>query len=63
MRDALSLTDQAIAFGSGQLEEATVRQMLGSVDRSYVFRLIDALAGGDGAAVVETVGGAARAMA
>ena len=40
MRDALSLTDQAIAFGGGQLTEATVRQMLGSVDRSYVFRLI-----------------------
>jgi DNA polymerase-3 subunit gamma/tau len=54
MRDALSLTDQAIAFGSGQLEEATVRQMLGSVDRSHVFRLIDALARGDGKTVVET---------
>jgi DNA polymerase III subunit gamma/tau len=54
MRDALSLTDQAIAFGSGQLQEATVRQMLGSVDRSYVFRLIDALAVGDGKTVVET---------
>jgi DNA polymerase-3 subunit gamma/tau len=54
MRDALSLTDQAIAFGSGQLQEATVRQMLGSVDRSYVFRLIEALANGDGKLVVET---------
>lgn len=54
MRDALSLTDQAIAFGSGKLEEATVRQMLGSVDRSHVFRLIDALARGDGKTVVET---------
>ena len=54
MRDALSLTDQAIAFGNGQLEEATVRQMLGSVDRSYVFRLIDALAQGNGKLVVET---------
>ena len=54
MRDALSLTDQAIAFGSGQLQEATVRQMLGSVDRSYVFRLIEALANGDGKQVVET---------
>ena len=54
MRDALSLTDQAIAFGSGQLQEATVRQMLGTVDRSHVFRLIDALAHGDGRAVVET---------
>jgi DNA polymerase-3 subunit gamma/tau len=54
MRDALSLTDQAIAFGSGQLTEATVRQMLGSVDRSYVFRLIEALALGDGKTLVET---------
>ena len=54
MRDALSLTDQAIAFGSGQLQEATVRQMLGSVDRSYVFRLIEAVANADGKQVVET---------
>ncbi|MCZ8096101.1 MAG: DNA polymerase III subunit gamma/tau [Acidovorax sp.] len=54
MRDALSLTDQAIAFGSGQLQEAGVRQMLGAVDRSYVFRLIDALAQADGKTVVET---------
>ena len=54
MRDALSLTDQAIAFGSGQLQEAGVRQMLGSVDRSHVFRLIAALAAGDGRSVVET---------
>ncbi len=53
MRDALSLTDQAIAFGSGELQEATVRQMLGSVDRTFVFRLIDALARADGRAVVE----------
>ena len=55
MRDALSLTDQAIAFGSGRLEEATVRQMLGSVDRSVVFSLIGALAAGDGKAVVDLV--------
>ena len=53
MRDALSLTDQAIAFGSGQLQEATVRQMLGSVDRTYVFQLIDALARADGRTVVD----------
>ena len=52
MRDALSLTDQAIAFGSGQLQEATVRLMLGSVDRSHVLGLIDALARADGASVV-----------
>ncbi|GAA6140899.1 DNA polymerase III subunit gamma/tau [Hydrogenophaga sp. 5NK40-0174] len=55
MRDALSLTDQAIAFGGGQLQDATVRQMLGAVDRTYVFRLIEALAASDGAGVVGTV--------
>jgi DNA polymerase III subunit gamma/tau len=55
MRDALSLTDQAIAFGGGQLQEATVRQMLGAVDRSYVLRLVDALARSDGATVVDTI--------
>ncbi len=54
MRDGLSLTDQAIAFGSGKVEEATVRQMLGSVDTTHVFRLIEALANGDGRTVVET---------
>ncbi|MBN9407837.1 MAG: DNA polymerase III subunit gamma/tau [Burkholderiales bacterium] len=53
MRDALSLTDQAIAFGSGKLDEAGVRQMLGSADRGHVLRIIDALARGDGRAVVE----------
>ena len=55
MRDALSLTEQAIAFGSGQLQEAGVRQMLGSVDRSHVLNLIRALAEGDGATVVSQV--------
>ena len=58
MRDALSLTDQAIAFAGsvegGALQEGAVRQMLGSVDRSYAFRLIGALAQGDGRTVVET---------
>lgn len=54
MRDALSLTDQAIAFGNGTLAEAGVRQMLGTVDRGHVFALIEALAGGDGKTVVET---------
>jgi len=54
MRDALSLTDQAIAFGNGTLAEAVVRDMLGSVDRSHVFTLIEALAHGDGALVVHT---------
>ncbi|MEZ5635779.1 MAG: DNA polymerase III subunit gamma/tau [Burkholderiaceae bacterium] len=55
MRDALSLTDQAIAFGAGSLTEDNVRHMLGSVDRGFVLRLIEALALGDGRTVVETV--------
>lgn len=55
MRDALSLADQAIAFGNGQLQEASVRQMLGSVDRSHVLNMIRALAEGDGATVVSQV--------
>jgi DNA polymerase-3 subunit gamma/tau len=55
MRDALSLTDQAIAFGNGQLQEAGVRQMLGSVDRSHVLQLIRALTEGDGATVVNQI--------
>ena len=54
MRDALSLTDQAIAFGSGQLQGAGCAPDAGAVDRSHVFRLIDALAQGDGKTVVET---------
>ena len=54
MRDALSLTDQAIAFGNGELQEPTVRDMLGSVDRSHVFTFIEALAQGDGLTVVNT---------
>ena len=55
MRDALSLTDQAIAFGNGQLQESAVRQMLGAVDRSHVLRLIDALSRADGAALMQTI--------
>jgi DNA polymerase III subunit gamma/tau len=55
MRDALSLTDQAIAFGNGWVQESGVRQMLGSVDRSHVLQLIRALTDGDGATVVKQV--------
>jgi DNA polymerase-3 subunit gamma/tau len=54
MRDALSLTDQAIAYGAGRLEEHTLRHMLGAVDRSHALRAIEALAAGDGAALVAT---------
>ena len=57
MRDALSLADQAIAFGAGTLAEAGVRQMLGAVDRSHALRLVEALALRDGAAVIAVVDG------
>lgn len=52
MRDALSLTDQAIAFGNGRLATADVRSMLGSIDRDLVFRVLEAVTSGDAAAVV-----------
>jgi len=54
MRDALSLTDQAIAFGAGRLEEGAIRQMLGAVDRGHVVRILEAVAAGDGVALVRT---------
>ncbi|MEH0165064.1 DNA polymerase III subunit gamma/tau [Roseateles microcysteis] len=52
MRDALSLTDQAIAFGAGSLAEAGVRQMLGTVDRGHVVAILDALVAASGPDVV-----------
>jgi len=52
MRDALSLLDQAIAFSAGEVGEEAVRGMLGTVDRSHLFRILDALVGGDGAAAI-----------
>jgi DNA polymerase-3 subunit gamma/tau len=55
MRDGLSLTDQAIAFGDGVLRETQVRQMLGAVDDRYILDLIGCLARGEGAAVIATV--------
>jgi DNA polymerase III subunit gamma/tau len=55
MRDALSLADQAIAHGAGRLDEASVRQMLGAVDRGHALRLVDALVRRDGADIVAGV--------
>ena len=55
MRDGLSLTDQAIAFGGGKLDADTVRSMLGSVDRGHAERFVRALAARDGAAVLAGV--------
>ncbi|MBO8085247.1 MAG: DNA polymerase III subunit gamma/tau [Marichromatium sp.] len=55
MRDALSLLDQAIAFGGGRLVESEVRAMLGTLDGEVVLALVEALAGGDGAALLAEV--------
>ena len=55
MRDALSLTDQAIAYGAGTLEEGAVRAMLGSVDRSHANRIVESLARRDAGAMLAEV--------
>jgi DNA polymerase-3 subunit gamma/tau len=60
MRDALSLTDQAVAFGSGKVLEADVRAMLGSIDRGIVFELLEALTELDGAKLLAVVARAAE---
>ena len=49
MRDALSLTDQAIAYAAGEVTLEAVQGMLGALDQSYLIRLLDALARQDGA--------------
>ena len=56
MRDALSLLDQAIAHGAGRLEAAGVREMLGAVDETYLLRLLEALAAGDGPVLAAIAG-------
>ena len=52
MRDALSLTDQAIAYAAGEITEDSVRSMLGTLDDSYLIRILDALNLRDGASLV-----------
>ncbi|NWG86634.1 MAG: DNA polymerase III subunit gamma/tau [Hydrogenophilaceae bacterium] len=52
MRDALSLLDQAIAYGGGTVREQETRDMLGSVDQAYLFPILEALANNDGAALM-----------
>jgi len=52
LRDGLSLLDQAIAYGAGAVKEDVVRAMLGAVDRDHVYRIVDALAAGDGPKLV-----------
>ncbi|ODS97455.1 MAG: DNA polymerase III, subunit gamma and tau [Lautropia sp. SCN 69-89] len=52
MRDALSLLDQAIAYGGGEVREPAVREMLGVVDAAWLVHILDALVAGDGARLV-----------
>ncbi len=52
MRDALSLLDQAIAYGSQSVQEKEVRAMLGSIDQSYLIELLKALIQKDGEALM-----------
>ena len=52
MRDALSLTDQAIAYAAGTVNEAAVRGMLGTLDDTYLISMLDALATHDGASLL-----------
>ncbi|RKQ96387.1 DNA polymerase III gamma subunit /DNA polymerase III tau subunit [Kushneria sinocarnis] len=55
MRDALSLTDQAIAFGEGRLDHADVAAMLGTLDHQHVISLAEGLAAADAPALLDTV--------
>lgn len=55
MRDALSLTDQAIAFCGGALKNAQVSNMLGTLHRENLQRLIDALVAQDAVAAIQLV--------
>ena len=52
MRDALSLLDQAIAMGSGKVAEQDVRQMIGAVDKRYLYELLQSIAGQNGASLM-----------
>lgn len=52
MRDALSLTDQAIAYGGQTINESEVRAMLGAIDQSYLYQLLNALLANDGTSLI-----------
>ena len=52
MRDALSLTDQAIAYAAGKVSEESVRGMLGTLDDAYLIRILDNLITKDGASLL-----------
>ncbi|MGJ8514388.1 DNA polymerase III subunit gamma/tau [Carnimonas bestiolae] len=55
MRDALSLTDQAISFGQGNISETDVRAMLGTLDHRYIVGLAEAIAQLDAATVLKEI--------
>jgi DNA polymerase-3 subunit gamma/tau len=55
LRDGLSLLDQAIAYGGGEVNEAEVRAMLGTIDQDFIDRLLQALAAGDVSALLKAV--------
>jgi len=55
MRDGLSLLDQAIAYAGGQVSEAEVRAMLGTIDQDFIGRLLQALEAGDVGALLKAV--------
>jgi DNA polymerase-3 subunit gamma/tau len=52
MRDALSLTDQAIAYAAGKVTEESIRNMLGTLDDAYLIRILDCLIAKDGASLL-----------
>ncbi|MGI1670441.1 MAG: DNA polymerase III subunit gamma/tau [Neptuniibacter sp.] len=60
MRDAMSLTDQAIAFGAGEINERDVRSMLGTIDQRLVYEMLYALASGDAKALLSAVADLSR---
>jgi len=55
MRDALSLLDQSIAFGGGELKEADVREMLGTISHEPLVALLKAVLAGEGAAILQQI--------
>ncbi len=55
MRDGLSLLDQAIAYGGGQVTEAEVRAMLGTIDQNFIENILQGLESGDVGGLLKTV--------
>ena len=55
MRDALSLTDQAIAFGNGHISESDVTAMLGLVNQAQVVSLLETLVANDAAKLLSLI--------